>query len=99
MKKRVFLLTIFLFWPLTVQAAIAVVQSVSANATGVDSVTTGSLTTTSGNLFICDAVYYTNASFNSITDSKSNIYVNSVAESSATVDSSGKIRQQYKENG
>src|SRR5262249_20372092 len=80
--------------------AIAVVQSVSQTGELVTSITTPSVTTTSGNLLIADCSYYkSDGSFTSVTDSKSNTYTDSIAEVLSSANSLIAYRQQYKENG
>jgi len=76
--------------------ALAVVQSVSASSNGaVTSVTTGNITTTAGNLIVCDIAYY--GVFVSFVDSKGNTFVDAVAEMTGS-DPDGHLRQMYKEN-
>jgi hypothetical protein len=52
--------------------AIAFVQGVSAQGASVLSVTTGAITTTSGNLLIIGTAQFTTANFGSVSDSKTN---------------------------
>jgi hypothetical protein len=73
-----------------------VVQSTLAQTTSASAITTSSITSTTGNLFICDASHYS-TTFTSITDSNSNVYVDSMAE--ITSASSVRTREQYKANG
>jgi hypothetical protein len=89
----------FLLLPFQSWAVIAVVQSVGSSTFGVSSVTTSNITTTGGNLLICDAAYYQNgASFTSVTDSKSNTYAHAITEFASAFDSESRARQLYKEN-
>lgn len=96
-----FLVLIFLLIANPAWAAIAVVQAVGAGSTGADSVTTADITTTSGNLFICDSSYYFDAggAFSSISDSKSNSYTASITDQVSSGDTFSHGRQDYKENG
>lgn len=57
------------------------VQSVSAAGTAVDSITTGGITTTTGNLVVLDCYFYKTGFFSSVSDNGSaNSWTNSVAD-------------------
>ena len=80
-------------WP--AHAAIAVVQTVSCQAEASATCITSGVTTTTGNLFIASTGYCCDT-FTSITDNKSNTFIDSIAE---LTQGSTLGRQQYKENG
>lgn len=94
---RTIILLLFLSVPQTASAAIAYVQGVSASGIGVSSLTTGSITTTNGNLLICTATAYAGSLF-LITDSKSNSYTDSITEQVSSADANTHLRQQYVNN-
>jgi len=79
--------------------AIAVNQVVSVTGSGVTSVTTASITTTTGNLFVANVAYYVGGGqpFSSITDSKSNSWSSeSIGDQQS---GTGGGRQRYVANG
>jgi hypothetical protein len=97
-SKLIFAIILLLASP--AWATIAVVQSVGAQATNLSSVTTPSITSTTGDLFICDAGYIAlGASFDSITDNKGNAYAVAVPEFSSSGDSDRRAQQRYAANG
>lgn len=77
-------------------AALAFVQKVSCAASASDTCTTASITTTTGNLIVVGAGYQEDA-FVSITDNKSNTYIEAIAEV-ACCSATNKGQQRYKAN-
>jgi hypothetical protein len=78
-RRLIVALTLVLLASSPAQAAIAHVQTVSCSAHGATSCTTGAVTTTNGSLFIVSTSFCcVSGDFTSITDSKSNTYVNAV---------------------
>lgn len=76
----------------------AFVQAITATAIGASSVTTASITTTTGNLFVVNGGTYSSTSFAAtpVTDNKSNGYTQGPADST---DGGSRCGQYYKTNG
>ena len=81
-------------WP--AHAAIAVVQTAFCEAQGAATCNAGPITTTNGNLFVASTSYCCDT-FTSITDSKLNVYGNSIPDTSDGT--GGTIRQDFKAAG
>lgn len=90
------LLLLLTAWP--AQAAIAVVQTVSCEASGASTCTTTGVTTTTGNLFVASSSYCCSVT-PTISDSKSNSYTESIADNADPVSGTGIVRQDYTSAG
>jgi hypothetical protein len=98
MKQLLYALFFILLFPAAAWP-IAVVQSVSASMALVDQLSTGDITTTSGNLFICDASNYTSGyGLTGFTDSKANTYSTAFAYLTSSADSYVQAFQSYSAN-
>ena len=82
-----------------VDGAVAVVQSIQAQSSGqVTSITTGSITTTSGRLIICDVATRSDFGLSQINDSKGNTYSYAISPTASSADTAFRVFQSYANN-
>lgn len=95
---RRYLLTLLLILAAApAEAAIAHVQTVSCSAIGVQTCTTGTITSTTGSLFVLSSAHYTDGVNSALSDSKLNVYTLATSELSTT--NLTQVRIDYKANG